>query len=134
MGLILLRHLPGVEVLEYRVQQHGWTDALEEWAHELSEDLFGISEHDIEEDEEERFPVLRMMRDEADEYWARYGWDVTDGEGKLLAVMEYLTRPLVCVVEQRHPDAGYKGGVDNWAAALEQEAERFKPTRGPKSG
>jgi hypothetical protein len=131
VALILLRHQPNVEVLEYRlVEEGGWTDDLEAWAHYIAEELFGISEYDIDDDLEPHFEaVFRMMRDESDAYWAKHGWDVTDGEGKELKVMDYLTRPMVCLVEQLHPDARFKMSTDSWAAQLEADAKRFRPTR-----
>lgn len=129
MALILLRKLPGVELLEYRVQCSRWDDYYEDWADNLAEELFGISEHDIPEDDWDNFPVMKMMRDESDAYWAGFGWDVTDGKGKQLEVMHYLTRPLVYVVEKRHPDARYTPSVDDWARKLEEDAKNFKPTQ-----
>jgi hypothetical protein len=130
MALTLLRLIPEVGTLEWRVAQKGmWDEELIEWAHELAEHLFGISEYDIEEDEDEFFPVLRMMRDEADAYWKQHGWDVTDEEGKQLIVMDYLAKPLVCLVEKRHPDAQFKRSTEDWARQLEDDAKRFKPSR-----
>lgn len=42
--LILLRNLPMVDVIEYRIETDGWTDDVEAWCDQLAEDLFGISE------------------------------------------------------------------------------------------
>lgn len=130
MALILLRHLPNVEVLEYRIEERG-LDAVEEWIHDLSEELFGISEYDIEDDwdNETYFPAFAMTRDESDAYWAERGWDVTDGKGKQLQVMECLLRPLTCVVEKLHPDARFTGSTDAWAAQIEEAAKNFRPSR-----
>jgi hypothetical protein len=151
--MIFLRDLPGVGVLEWEVEQHGWTDEAEEWAHDLSEELFGISGHDtypaLEEDgrltlagslREEKgeaalevarewkdhFQPLRMFRDEADSFWSSCGWDVTDGNGKQLAVMEYLGRSLICVVKKLHPAAGFTVSDEALEARLAEEARRFK--------
>lgn len=130
MALILLRDQPGVETLSYWVEQAGgWLDRYEEMAHDLAEQLFGISEYDIEHIEDDQFPVLRMMRDESDEYWAKHGWDVTDGKGKQLIVMDVLIRPMVCAVEGLHPDARINHSADAWGAQLEEEAKRFRPSR-----
>jgi hypothetical protein len=129
MSLILLRHLPMVDVIEYRIETDGLTDDVEAWCDQLAEDLFGISEHDIDAADWDTFPVLHMMRDESDAYWASHGWDVTDGNGKQLAVMEFLARPMVCVVEKRHPQAQFKLAGEDWARKLEEEAKRFRPTR-----
>lgn len=129
MGLILLRNLPMVDVIEYRIETDGFTDDAEAWCDQLAENLFGISEHDIDEGDWDSFPVFQLMRDEADAYWASYGWDVTDGRGKQLAVMEFLTRPLVCLVEKRHPRAQFKLASEDWARKLEEEASRFRPSR-----
>lgn len=132
MALILLRDLPGIEVLEYRIEEYGWTREVEDAIHELSEELFGIAEWDIpdEWDDDEYYPAFKMMRDESDAYWAARGWDVTDGKGKQLQVMECLLRPLTCVVEKLHPDARYTGDTTAvWAAQLEAAAKRFRPSR-----
>lgn len=134
MALILLRHQPNVDLVEYRYSEAGsWTEQVEDWAHQLAEDLFGISEYDIEDDDEAleaRFQnVFGMMRDESDAYWASHGWDVTDGKGKQLAIMDILTRPMVCLVEKLHPDARFTGATEAWAAKLEAEAKNFKPKR-----
>lgn len=134
MALTLLRHQPNVELLEYRLVEKGaWTDELEDWAHEIAEALFGVSEYDIEDDDEieaKHFaPVFAMMRDESDAYWAKHGWDVTDGNGKQLKVMDYLTRPMVCLVEKLHPDARFTQGEAEWGARLEAEAKQFRPKR-----
>lgn len=141
--MINLRDLPGVGTLEFTLEQ--WTtpraalggrdyaaeDDLDDWADSIAEHYFGICDEDIDLDDT-HFPVLRMFRDEADEYWRGHGWDVTDGEGKQLRVMEYFIRPMVCMVEKLHPDAKFNGGdadVDAWAASLEAEAKRFKRSR-----
>ena len=70
-----------------------------------------------------------MMRDEADAYWASFGWDVTDGEGKQLRVMDYLIIPMVCAVERLIPIARFRGAANAWGARLEEEARRFRPSR-----
>lgn len=141
--MINLRDLPGVGALEFQLEE--WTpkrgplggrdydaeDDLVNWAHDLAEHYFGICNEDIDLDDS-HFPVLRMFRDEGDEYWRKHGWDVTNEEGKQLLVMEYFLRPMVCMVEKLHPDAKFNGGeadVDAWAASLEAEAKRFKPSR-----
>ncbi len=132
MGLVCLRDQSGVGPLEWEVEQHGWTEDLVESAHDLAEDLFGVSELDVEDDialDDPRYEFLKLMRDEADEYWARLGWDVTDGEGKQLRVMEYLSRPLLCAVKGLHPDAKLAMADDAWAASLEADARRFKASR-----
>lgn len=132
MGLVCLRDQSGVGPLEWEVEQHGWTEDLVESAHDLAEDLFGVSELDVEDDialDDPRYECLKLMRDEADEYWARLGWDVTDGEGKQLRVMEYLSRPLLCAVKRLHPDAKLAMADDAWAASLEADAKRFKASR-----
>lgn len=132
MSLILLRDLPGIETLEYRFEQHGgWSDLLEEEVRDLAEELFGISEYDIDDDwdDDEHFPQLKHMRDESDAYWASHGWDVTDGNGKQLAVMDILLRPMVCLVERKHPEATFSGGTEAWASQLEADAKTFRPSR-----
>lgn len=79
---------------------------------------------------EDRFEaVFRLMRDESDAYWASHGWDVTDGQGKQLQVMDILTRPMVCMVAKLHPDAKFSGAEQAWASKLEEEAKRFKSSR-----
>ena len=132
MALICLRNLPGVGPLEWEVEQHGWTDDLTEWAHDLAEDLFGVCELDIEDEiamDDPRFEYLKLMRDEADEYWARFGWDITDGKGKQLRVMEYLGRPLLCAVKKLHADAKFTMADETWAARMEADAKSFKSKR-----
>ncbi len=140
MALIKLRDIDYVGPLEWALEQrgpersniaahgYGHSDDLEERGHGLAEHLFGICDEDIELDDS-HFPVLRMFRDEADAYWASHGWDVTDGQGKQLRCMEYLIRPMVCAVERLHPDATLPSATDAWAAQLEEEAKRFKPSR-----
>lgn len=134
MALILLRNLPGVDVVEYRYEEAGeWTELVEAWADQLAEDLFGISEYDIDEEDEAleaRFQqVFSMMRDESDAYWASHGWDVTDGKGKQLAVMDVLTRPMVCLVEKLHPEARFTHATEAWGKSLEEEAKNWRPKR-----
>lgn len=132
MTLIYLRNEPGVGPLEWEVEQHGWTEALVESAHDLAEDLFGVCEIDIEVEmdlADPRFEFLRLMRDEADAYWARLGWDITDGEGRQLRVMEYLSRPLLCAVRHLHPAARFTRADEAWAASLEADAKQFKAKR-----
>lgn len=131
-SLILLREIPDVELFEYRFHEHGsWTDELEDWAHGIAESLFGISEYDIDDDwdDDKYFPVLRYMRDEGDAYWAKHGWDVTDGNGKELRIMDCLTRPMVCLVEKLHPDARFTLADEAWAERLEADAKQFRPSR-----
>jgi len=133
MALICLRDQLGVGVLEWEVEQHGWTDINIAWAHGLACDLFGVCERDIEEElslDDARFDFLKLMRDEADEYWARLGWEVTDGEGQQLRVMEYLGRPLLCAVKDLHADAKFTKADDAWAAQMEADAKRFSSGRG----
>jgi hypothetical protein len=141
-----LRDLPGVGPLEWAISQKGWTDENEEWALDLSEDLFGIVPDDTipwtddsgkliiggvefagsTHDElfsqceawEKHFEVLKYFRDESDAFWSSMGWDVTDGQGKQLEVMRILDRPLVCVVKKLHVDA--KLNIDQ-----EQNAEAW---------
>lgn len=114
--------------MEWAVEQSGyWTDELEDRAHDLSEYHFGICDLDTDDIDEAHFEVRRFMRDEADAWWATYGWDVTDGEGRQLRVMEFLTRPMVCMVKSLHEDASYSGGDKAWADQLEDEARRFRP-------
>ncbi|WP_152520607.1 hypothetical protein [Sphingobium sp. HDIP04] len=128
-----MRDQPGVGVLEWEVEQHGWKDETIEWAHDLAEDLFGVCEIDIEDEiamDDPRFEFLKLMRDEADEYWGRLGWDITDGKGGQLRVMEYLARPLLCAVKRLHPDAAFTMAEEAWAAQLEADAKSFKSTRG----
>jgi hypothetical protein len=130
--LIYLRYQPGVGPLEWEVEQHGWTNGAIEWAHDLAEELFGVCELDIEDEiamDDPRFEFLRMMRDEADEYWARLGWDITDGDGRQLRVMEYLARPLLCAVKQLHPGARFMRAEEEWGARLEADAKMFKNRR-----
>lgn len=132
MALICLRDQPGVGVLEWEVEQHGWTDDLIDWAHELAEDLYGVSEFDLAGEiafEDTRFEFLTLMRDEADVYWAQFGWDITDGEGKQMRVMEYLARPLLCAVKHLHPAAKFTRAGEAWAASLEADAKRFAAKR-----
>lgn len=134
MTLINVRDLPEVELLEYRLEGvGGWSDSLEDWAHELAEELFGISEYDIDEDDEALTVraeyVKRLMRDESDAYWASHGWDVTNGKGKQLGVMDLFLLPMICLVEKLHPDAKFAHAADAWAAQLEAEAKAFKPKR-----
>lgn len=134
MALILLRELPLVEVVEYRFEEAGeWTEQIEDWAHDLATELFGISEYDIEDDNEmlnARFEYVgSLMRDESDAYWASHGWDVTDGNGQQLAVMDVLMLPMICLVEKLHPDAKFAHADDTWASQLEAEAKAFKPKR-----
>lgn len=131
MALTLLRHLPHVEIFEYRYAEKGgvWVDhGL--WAADISDELFGISEYDVEDFDEVLFkPVLTMMRDESDAYWAKHGWDVTDGNGKQLEIMRWLTRPMVCLVEKLHPAAEFTMAAETWASQLEAEAKAFRPSR-----
>lgn len=132
MALICLRDQPGVGVLEWEVEQHGWTDDLIDWAHELAEDLFGVSEFDLAGEiafDDPLFEFLTLMRDEADEYWARVGWDITDGNGKQLRVMEYLSRPLICAVKRLLPAARFTKADEAWAAQMEADAKRFSSKR-----
>jgi hypothetical protein len=151
-----MRDLPGVDVLEWEVEQHGWTTETEAWAAELSRLLFGIDEDathaaldergrlviggstfdDIGdraiarvEDWEKHFEVLRSFRDEADAYWASVGWDVTDGKGKQLIVMQYLARPLICIIKSLHPSARLAVSEEG-SAYLSFNAERFVADRG----
>lgn len=140
--MIRLRDIPGVGTLEWALEQrggashsplHGFDERedLNERAHDFAAYLFGISDDEIDLDDS-HFPVLRMFRDEQDEYWRSHGWDVTDGEGGLLRVMEYFTRPLVCVVEKLDEDAVFEGGeadLEAWTASLEEAAKHFKPSR-----
>ncbi|WP_311269738.1 hypothetical protein [Sphingobium sp. WCS2017Hpa-17] len=128
MSLICLRNEPGVGPLEWEVEQHGWRDDLIESAHDLADDLFGICELDIElvmDLADPRFEFQRLMRDEADVYWAQLGWDVTDGEGKQLRVMEYLSGPLLCAVKRLHPAARFTRADEAWGAKLEADAKQF---------
>lgn len=139
-----LRNLPGVGPLEWAVAQHGWTDELEEQAHDLAIYLFGIQESEthlaIEQDGrvwiggvevecggkkdlerlgaqwEANFAPLKYFRDESDEFWSGIGWDVTDGEGKQLEVMRYIGRPMICFVKQLHAD------VSQTIGELEEDA------------
>lgn len=130
--MINLRDLPGIGTLEWAVEQKGyWTEELEEWARDLAEHYFGVCDCDLEDMSDDNFKPLRMMRDEADVYWRSFGWDVTDGNGKQLVAMDFLLKPLVCVVEKLHPDANFNSqdDTDAWAAELEEAAKRFKPTR-----
>lgn len=126
MALVLLRDLPGVEALEWDVEVHDrWTDELEDRAHALAVELFGISERQFLGK-----IVQTMMRDEADAFWAQRGWDVTDGKGNQLRVMDYLFTPLLCAIDNLHPDAKLPVGADAWAVNLEDEARRFQASRG----
>jgi hypothetical protein len=128
-----LRNLPFVGPLEWAVAQQGWTDELEEAAHELAEEMFGICDDDthlcieaadsawlggrevpaqnaeelfrLQAEWERHFEPLRYFRDESDAYWTSKGWDVTDGEGKQLEVMRYIGRSMICFVEGLHEEA-----------------------------
>lgn len=141
--MILLRDLPGVGTLDWALEQ--WTpkraalggrdydadEDLHEFGLDVAEHYFGICDDDIDLDDS-HFPQLRMFRDEADEYWRSHGWDVTDGEGRQLRAMQYLLRPMVCMVEKLHPGAKFSGGeaeLATWTAQLEEAAKRFKPSR-----
>lgn len=129
MALILLRHLEGVGPLEWAVEQaDAWTEELEDYGHNLAVHHFGICEEDIELDDS-HFPQLKHMRDESDAYWASHGWDITDGEGQQLAVMDLFLRPMVCMVERLHPDAHYAGAAKSWGEQMAEEAARFKRSR-----
>lgn len=132
MSLIYLRYEPGVGPLEWQVEQYGWKDELIAMAHGLARHLFGVCEFDIEDEialDDPRFEFLTMFRDEADVYWGQLGWDVTDGEGKQLRVMEYLSRPLLCAVKHLHPDARFTRADEAWAAKLEADAKHFNAGR-----
>lgn len=134
MALILLRHLPDVEIFEYRFAEHKrvWDEDYESWAADISDALFGISDFDFDDDNphEDRFQeVFRMMRNESDEYWAKHGWDVTDGNGKQLEIMDCLTRPMVSLVEKLHPEARFTHGTEAWGKSLEEEAKNWRPRR-----
>lgn len=127
-GLMILRDWPVVGPLEWALTTSGWNDETDQWAANLSAELFGICDYDVDLDDS-HFPVLRMYRDEADAYWASHGWDVTDENGKQLLCMEEFTRPMVCMVERLHPDAKFIAGDVAWGAKLEAEAKRFKASR-----
>lgn len=155
MNLIRLRDQPGVAPLERQVEQHGWTEEPEERAHELSRQLFGIKDDDTRPRPdgggvwiggwitpdigdlvrlkiaqwESHFEVERMLRDDADAYWASRGWDVTDGHGKSLAVMTYLVRPLVCVVKGLHSRARFANANEAGAEQRDAEARAFRLSR-----
>lgn len=128
--MIRLRDLEGVGTLEWRVSQLGyWDHVFESWGQDLAEHYFGVCEEDLEHIPEEKFAVRRMMRDESDAYWRAHGWDVTDGEGKQLIVMDVFLKPMVAAVEKLHPDAIFemKASTEEWARQLEEAAKRFKP-------
>jgi hypothetical protein len=154
-----LRDLPGVGVLEWEIEQHGWTKETEAWAAELSILLFGIDEDathaalddrgrlliggtifdDIGdramarvEEWEEQFEVLRMFRDEADAYWASCGWDVTDGLGKQLAVMQYFARPLICLVKSLHPSARFAIPEQQFRSCLKEDVQQVAAKDGDR--
>lgn len=81
---------------------------------------------------------------EAETFWRVFGWDVTDGAGNELLIMEFLGRPLTAVVKRLHSKArcrfGEQAGSDQtnfdsgaeaeaWGRALEEQARTFKPSR-----
>jgi hypothetical protein len=146
--LVRIRDLPGVDVLESEIEQHGWTEETEAWAGELAQLLFGVNEEDTQasldahgrlvlaghtfqdggtlaiaraETWEKHFEVLRTSGAEADAYWASWGWDVTDGQGTQLRLMDYLARPLICVIKALHPSARF--GRLGTPAGAQLEAE-----------
>ena len=152
--MIQLRQLPGIEALEWALAQHGWTEDNSEWADDLAEELFGISEEDtypwVDDDGatfiggspvepsdqaellrlctawEANFEPLRYFRDESDAYWGALGWDVTDGAGKQLEAMRSLGRPLLCAVKALHTDAKLNIGAEDAEAWAARLAEEAR--------
>lgn len=132
MALKLLRRMPGVDWLEYQIETEPVSlEMLDEWGNDLAEELFGVSNPDIDDDAHgDRFEQIgKMWRDESDAYWADHGWDVTNGKGAQLRVMDYLLKPMVCAVECLHPDAEFTLEGETWGRSLEEEAKAFKSKR-----
>ena len=138
MTLIALRDLPGVADVEDELQRIGRrsTPSWEvfEQIEALAIALFGIENSDthtpLTEDWEDQFDALSLMRDESDAYWAARGWDVTDGNGNQLRLMDFVGHAMICAVNGTHPDARLAvqaaSESEAWGVKLEEEARRFK--------
>ena len=157
-------HVPGRQLLkEY--------DDLEERIDALSRRLFGITEEDTQfcprpdetvvdpfgvrqitdagavrwDEWDEHFAFLTDEYEEEGAFWAAAGWDVSDGKGEELMVMEYFGRQIVCLLKGLHPRArlsltgddpipGATGQIaereaEEWGRKLAQDAKTFKPRR-----
>lgn len=161
----ILRELPGIAEMEDHLKRAAadpsgsWSklrDGLDQKADALSVRLFGLTvadtnyPEDTGEDEahwdrsfhrwEDNFACLNPT----DDGWAvtilifdAAGWDITDGQGRPLAIMDYLGRQLVCVakgLKGRHPGEAAADDEPLFdAAAIEKalaaEAVAFKLRR-----
>lgn len=159
-------HVPGWHLLK----EH---DGLEERIIALSKQLFGITPDETEieagpddwevhdtpttmgrltREAQERHELWELPFDfldyeydeEAEVFWTAFGWDVTDGNGNELAIMEYFGRPLTCITKRLHTKARFmlskdpippasnadlQGEAEAWGASLAEDARRYKPPR-----
>jgi hypothetical protein len=74
---------------------------------------------------ESHFEFLDHEYEEEDVFWSAFGWDVTDGAGEQLAIMDYFGRPLVCLLKRLHARSRLSlSGDDPLIRATPEEAER----------
>lgn len=148
MPLVRLRDFTGVEALDWEIAQDPpdlsafpqlkWegdklvekTGRLIDRIDAMSTQLFGINRHDTAFLDDEPFDAVRQMfADEAKNWWASHGWDVTDHNGRQMLIMEFFLEPMISALLQLHPDAKSPVEADLFATWLEEEARNFKPKR-----
>lgn len=145
--MIRLIDLPGVRELENDQvlcnAVRGDQEEIDTKAHAVSRALFGISQHGAAPREPD------VNEEDDPEAWARYdadverfeavddlsyeqmGWDVNDDLGRELLVLRQFSRQIAAAylgIAGKTPDV-QAAGVQTWAAKMEAEASRFRPTR-----